>query len=107
MLFRERLGPFELIFPFTDIFVGLLELAAEFAKIISFSFRLFGNIFAGSVLLFVMGSLIPVVVQSGFLFLELLVGVIQALVFGMLTMVFMTMATMAHDDHDDEHDTTH
>jgi F-type H+-transporting ATPase subunit a len=99
MLFREKLGPFELIFPFTDVFVGLLELAAEFAKIISFSFRLFGNIFAGSVLLFVMGSLIPVVVQSGFLFLELLVGVIQALVFGMLTLVFMTMATMSPDEH--------
>ena len=107
MLFREKLGPFELIFPFTDIFVGLLELMAEFAKIISFSFRLFGNIFAGSVLLFVMGSLIPVVVQSGFLFLELLVGVIQALVFGLLTLVFMTMATMSHDEHEDEHGTAH
>jgi F-type H+-transporting ATPase subunit a len=106
MLFREKLGPFELIFPFTDAFVGLLELMAEFAKIISFSFRLFGNIFAGSVLLFVIGSLIPVVVQTGILFLELLVGVIQALVFGMLTLVFMTMATMSHDEHGDEHSTT-
>jgi F-type H+-transporting ATPase subunit a len=106
MLFREKLGPFELIFPFTDLFVGLLELIAEFAKIISFSFRLFGNIFAGSVLLFVMGSLIPVVIQSGFLGLELFVGTIQALVFGMLTLVFMTMATIAHD-HDDEHDEVH
>jgi len=75
---------------------------AEIAKIISFSFRLFGNIFAGSVLLFVIGSLVPVVVQSGFLMLEFMVGLIQALVFGMLTMVFMTMATAGHD-HDEEH----
>jgi F-type H+-transporting ATPase subunit a len=103
MLFRDKLGPFELIFPFTDMFVGLLELVAEIAKIISFSFRLFGNIFAGSVLLFVMGSLIPVALQSGFLGLELFVGLIQALVFGMLTLVFMTMATMSHDEHAEEH----
>jgi len=96
---KEHLGPFETIFPFIDIFVGLLELVAEIAKIISFSFRLFGNIFAGAVLLFVMGTLVPMI-QSGFLVLELFVGLIQALVFGMLTMVFMTMATHAHDGHE-------
>ncbi len=101
MWVRENLGPFDVIMPFVDIFVGLLELIAEIAKIISFSFRLFGNIFAGSVLLFVIGSLVPVLVQSGFLLLEVMVGLIQALVFGMLTMVFMTMATQSHDDHDD------
>jgi F-type H+-transporting ATPase subunit a len=98
---KENLGPFDVMMPFLDIFVGLLELVAEIAKIISFSFRLFGNIFAGSVLLFVIGSLVPVLVQSGFLLLEVMVGLIQALVFGMLTMVFMTMATQSHDDHDD------
>jgi F-type H+-transporting ATPase subunit a len=101
MWVKENLGPFDVLMPFLDIFVGLLELVAEIAKIISFSFRLFGNIFAGSVLLFVIGSLIPVLVQSGFLLLEVMVGLIQALVFGMLTMVFMTMATQSHDDHDD------
>ena len=98
-LFREKIGPFDLIFPFVDIFVGFLELIAEIAKLISFSFRLFGNIFAGSVLLFIIGSLVPVVIQSGFVFLELFVGLVQALVFGMLVMVFMTMATIAHDGH--------
>lgn len=103
MWIREKLGPFDVVMPLIDIFVGLLETVAEFAKIISFSFRLFGNIFAGSVLLFVLGSLVPVMVQSGVLLLEFIVGLIQALVFGMLTMVFMTMATMAHDDHDEEH----
>lgn len=103
MLFQERLGPFELLNPLINVFVGLLELVAEFAKIISFSFRLFGNIFAGSVLLFVIGSLIPVMVQSGFLILELFVGLVQALVFGILTLVFMTMATAGHDQHREEH----
>jgi F-type H+-transporting ATPase subunit a len=97
---REDLGAFDAIFPFIDLFVGILETVAEFAKILSFSFRLFGNIFAGSVLLFVMGSLLPMI-QSGFLILELFVGLIQALVFGMLTMVFMTMAVQSHDDHND------
>jgi F-type H+-transporting ATPase subunit a len=106
MWIKERLGPFEVIMPFIDIFVGILETVAEIAKIISFSFRLFGNIFAGSVLLFVIGSLVPVVVQSGFLLLEFMVGLIQALVFGMLTMVFMTMATAGHD-HEEEHAEAH
>lgn len=91
---KKQFGP---IFAFTDIFVGLLELISEFARIISFAFRLFGNIFAGSVLLFVMGSLVPVLVQSIFLFLELFVGLIQAIVFGMLTLVFMSMATISHE----------
>jgi len=96
---RDQLGPFDAIMPLLDIFVGLLEFVAEIAKILSFSFRLFGNIFAGSVLLFILGSLVPVFVQSGFVLFELFVGVIQALVFGMLTMVFMTMATQSHEEH--------
>lgn len=96
---RENLGPFELLFPFLDIFVSLLEIVAEIAKVFSFTFRLFGNIFAGSVLLFLIGSLVPVFLQSGIVLFELLVGAVQALVFGMLTMVFMTMATQSHDEH--------
>lgn len=96
---REKLGPFDLIMPFIDIFVGLLEMIAEFAKILSFSFRLFGNIFAGGVLLAVIGTILPVLLPSVFYFLELFVGVIQALVFGILTLVFMSMATQGHDDH--------
>jgi F-type H+-transporting ATPase subunit a len=99
MWVRERVGAFDVIMPLLDVFVGILELVAEFAKILSFSFRLFGNIFAGSVLLFVLGALIPIFVQSGVVLFELFVGVIQALVFGMLTMVFMTMATQGHEDH--------
>jgi len=78
-------------------FVGLLELVSEFAKLISFSFRLFGNIFAGEVLLMVMLFLVPYVVPLPFLALELFVGFVQALVFAMLTLVFFKMAaTEAH-----------
>jgi F-type H+-transporting ATPase subunit a len=86
-----------------DFGVGILEIVSEFSKILSFSFRLFGNIFAGSVMLFVIGSLVPVLAQVIFLGLELFVGLIQAFVFGMLTMVFMTQATVSHGDHGDEH----
>ena len=86
-----------------DFCVGILEIVSEFSKILSFSFRLFGNIFAGSVMLFIIGSLVPVLAQVIFLGLELFVGLIQAFVFGMLTMVFMTQATVGHGDHGDEH----
>ncbi|MGW8224510.1 MAG: F0F1 ATP synthase subunit A [Anaerolineales bacterium] len=86
-------------FGLLDFFVGILELISEFSKLLSFSFRLFGNIFAGSVLLFVIGTLIPVFVQSMFLGLEFFVGLIQAVVFGMLTMVFMAQATQGHGEH--------
>lgn len=81
-----------------DFAVGLLEVISEFSKILSFSFRLFGNIFAGSVLLFVIGSLIPVFAQSIFLLLEFFIGIIQAIIFGMLTMVFMSQATQGHGE---------
>lgn len=80
-------------------FVGILELISEFAKIISFAFRLFGNIFAGEVLLVVISFLIPIIVPMPFYGLELFVGFIQALVFSMLSLVFFNMATHGHDEH--------
>jgi F-type H+-transporting ATPase subunit a len=76
-----------------NFFVGLLELISEFAKIMSFAFRLFGNIFAGEVLLAVIAFLIPVVASLPFIGLELFVGFIQALVFATLTLVFTNIAT--------------
>jgi F-type H+-transporting ATPase subunit a len=85
-----------------DFAVGLLEIISEIAKVLSFSFRLFGNIFAGSVLLLVIGSLVPVFVPSAIYLLEFFVGAIQAIVFGMLTMVFMSQATQGHGDHAEE-----
>ena len=91
------------IFGIIDFFVGILELISEISKILSFSFRLFGNIFAGTVLLFVIGTLVPVFAQSVFLLLELFIGLVQAVVFGMLTMVFMALATVGHlTEHDEE-----
>ncbi len=80
------------------MFVGLLELIGEFARLISFAFRLFGNIFAGEVLLVVIFYLAPYIVPIPFLGMELFVGVIQALVFTMLTLVFLKMAVTAHSD---------
>jgi F-type H+-transporting ATPase subunit a len=81
---------------FVGSFVGILELVSEFSKMISFSFRLFGNIFAGEVLLLVISFLVPYVVPLPFYGLELFVGFIQALVFSFLTLVFLQMATTAH-----------
>lgn len=72
-----------------NFFVGILEFFSEFAKMISFSFRLFGNIFAGEVLLIIMGVLSPFLAPIPFLFLEIFVGLIQAFIFSMLTMVFI------------------
>ena len=89
------------VFGAIDFAVGLLEMVSEISKILSFSFRLFGNIFAGSVLLFVIGTLVPVFAQSLFLGLEFFVGLIQAVVFGMLTMVFMAQATHGHGEHEE------
>lgn len=80
-------------------FVGLLELVSEFAKVVSFSFRLFGNIFAGEVLLIVISTLAPYIIPLPFLVLELFVGFVQALVFSMLTLVNLNMATVHHDAH--------
>ncbi len=95
------------IFGIIDFVVGLLELVSEFSKIFSFAFRLFGNIFAGSVLLFVMGALLGAggfgFFQVGFLMLEFFVGLIQAIVFGMLTMTFMAQATQGHGEHEEAH----
>lgn len=81
-----------------NLFVGFLEILSEISRIISFAFRLFGNIFAGEVLLVVIAFLIPYIVPMPFYGLELFVGFIQALVFAMLTLVFMTMAMTAHEE---------
>lgn len=79
-------------------FVGILEFLGEFTKVISFAFRLFGNIFAGEVLLVVISFLVPLIVPMPFYGLELFVGMIQGLVFAMLSLVFFNMATISHDE---------
>lgn len=80
-------------------FAGILEFISEFVKIISFSFRLFGNVFAGEVLLIIVGFLVPYVIPLPFLFLEVFVGFIQAFIFAMLTLVFIAMAVSEEPVH--------
>lgn len=75
-------------------FIGLFEAVGEISKVLSFSFRLFGNMFAGSVLLIVVGFLVPYVIPLPFLFLELFVGLVQALIFSVLTLMFIKAALL-------------
>lgn len=75
-------------------FVGILELLSEVTRMISFSFRLFGNVFAGEVLLMVMIHLVPYILPVPFLMIEVFVGFIQAAVFALLSLVFIKMATL-------------
>jgi F-type H+-transporting ATPase subunit a len=96
------LAYFKKFFNFKDpisFFVSILEIVSEVAKIVSFSFRLFGNIFAGEVLLIVIGALVPIIVPMPFYGLEIFVGFIQALVFSLLSVVFFNVATVSHDEH--------
>jgi F-type H+-transporting ATPase subunit a len=82
-----------------NFFVGILEFIAEIARLISFTFRLFGNMLAGEILLLVMTFLVPFLVALPFYGLEVFVGVIQAFVFAMLTLVFAVLAVSTHEDH--------
>lgn len=85
-------------------FVGLLELVSEFIRIISFAFRLFGNIFAGEVLIIMLTFLMPFLLVDVIYGLELFVGFVQAAVFALLTLVFLVMAV---EHHGDEHEAAH
>ena len=81
------------------LFVGILELVSEFTKIVSLSFRLFGNIFAGEVVLGTVSSIFAFIVPLPFYFLELIVAFVQAAVFMMLTLVFMVLLSEKHEAH--------
>ena len=97
-LFRGRLkvGLGGLFTGAINIFVGLLETLSEFIRILSFTFRLFGNMTAGEILLLIAAFLIPWVFALPFYGLELLVGFVQALIFSGLTLVFLTLAVAPH-----------
>ena len=89
-----------------DFLVGLLELISELSKILSFAFRLFGNMFAGIVLVAIVAGLLGKIsiLPAMIMMFELFVGLIQAFVFGMLTMVFMAQATQGHgEEHAEAH----
>ena len=81
-----------------NLFVGVLEVVSEITKIISLSFRLFGNVYAGEVVLATVSSMFAFIFPLPFLLLEVIVGIVQALVFSMLTMVFMSILTTSHNE---------
>jgi F-type H+-transporting ATPase subunit a len=98
-VFRGRLkaGLTGLFSGFIDIFVGALEALSEFIRIVSFTFRLFGNMTAGEILLLIAAFLIPWIFALPFYGLEMLVGFVQALIFSGLTLVFVAMAVTPHE----------
>ncbi len=81
-----------------NIFVGLLEFISQLIRVLSLTFRLFGNMTAGEILLLMMTFLVPFLVSDFFYTLELLIGFVQALVFGGLTLVYLSMAEASHSE---------
>ena len=95
---KVRIAAGGLVTGFINVFVGLLELLSHFVRIISFTFRLFGNMLAGEILLLIAVFLVPWVVAVPFYGLELLVGFVQALIFAGLTLVFVVIAIAPHEE---------
>ena len=90
------------------LFVGFLEFISEFVRVIAFTFRLFGNIFAGEVVLLVMAFLAPWLLPLPFYGFELFVAFIQAFIFAVLALAFMSLATESHGgEHAEQGGTTH
>lgn len=90
----------------TGAFEGILEFIAEFSRLTALSLRLFGNVFAGEVLLIMVGFMTgyaAAIALPLFLLFELFMGAIQAYVFFMLTVVFVSLGTMSHDNHSSDH----
>lgn len=81
-----------------DIFIGLLEILSHFIRIISFTFRLFGNMTAGEILLLIAAFLVPFILAVPFYGLELLIGFVQALIFAGLTLAFAAIAITPHEE---------
>lgn len=103
---KVRKDPSILIVAPITFFVGILELIGEFAKVASLSFRLFGNVFAGEVLLASMAAIFAYILPGPFLFLEVFIGLIQALIFSLLATVYFTIASQDHSEHE-EHEEAH
>ncbi|MGZ3535900.1 MAG: F0F1 ATP synthase subunit A [Thermodesulfobacteriota bacterium] len=87
-----------IVFGFINLFVGVLEIFSHLTRMLSFTFRLFGNMTAGEILILVSSFLIPLVFTIPFYGLELLIGLIQALIFSGLTLVFGTIAVSPHEE---------
>lgn len=100
-------GPIAIFTALIEFMVGLIEIASELAKVMSLSLRLFGNIFAGEVLISVISALVGLLVPTPFMLLELLVGLIQASVFAMLTVVYLTVASSTPHGGEEHHAEQH
>jgi F-type H+-transporting ATPase subunit a len=94
---KEKGGALGLFLGFVNVIVGFLELMGQLTRIISFTFRLFGNMIAGEILILLFSFLLPYLIPLPFYGLELLVGFVQALIFGGLTLVFMSVAVTSHE----------
>ncbi len=103
----KTLNPVNIFTALIECVVGAIEILSEIAKVLSLSLRLFGNIFAGEVLMTVISSLIAFIAPIPFMALELFVGVIQAGVFSLLTLVYLTMQTSAPHGDDDHEEAAH
>jgi F-type H+-transporting ATPase subunit a len=90
-----------------EFFVGVIDIISELSRILSLAFRLFGNIFAGSAVLAVFAFILPFVSDVVFIPLELFVAFVQALVFGLLTLVYLEMATTGHAHTDESEQEAH
>lgn len=99
-------NPIALLVAVIEFFVGIIEIFSEIAKMISLSLRLYGNIFAGEVLLTVIASLVSIFVPLPFMALEIIVGLVQATVFSILTLVYLNLATSDHATHGGEENAT-
>lgn len=107
ILTKAYKDPTVLVVAPVNFFVGILELIGEMAKIASLSLRLFGNVFAGEVLLVSMSAIFAYIVPGPFLFLEIFVGLIQALIFSLLATVYFTIASQDHSEHDEHKEHEH
>ena len=99
-LFTGKIGQamMNIVFGFISLFVGVLEIFSHLTRMLSFTFRLFGNMTAGEILILVSCFLIPLVFTIPFYGLEMLIGLIQALIFSGLTLVFGTIAVSPHEE---------
>ena len=95
---KIKTGPMNIVFGFINLFVGVLEIFSHLTRMLSFTFRLFGNMTAGEILILVSSFLVPLVFSIPFYGLELLIGMIQALIFSGLTLVFGTIAVAPHEE---------
>ena len=101
----KTFSPMKILVALIEFLVGFIELFSEAAKVVSLSLRLFGNIFAGEVLMTVLSSLFAYILPIPFMGMELIVGIVQATVFSMLTLVYLSiMTTKPHGGDADVHE---